>query len=406
MLNRVLLVDDSKSARFALRKMLERDGYEVDMAESAEEAMGYLSDNQPDVIFMDHYMPGMDGFEAARLIKSEPSTAAIPIVMCTSKDDDDYFEQAKAHGAADILSKPTTPSALTDVLNKLTHTMQTVTQEEPVNAPTFKAPVTPILEDKPVPVLSEVVVPAVDVERVAAAAAAVEVDRLLADRVEQALKAKLPELRESVMSNFDAVVKTMLKGYIEEAMGEARQQFASATETEARKVAQEVSSETVNTAVQAQTQAVRESMQREMNEQLAEIYSNIGELKSNQYLKKASPELQQELTRQAIEAAEEQANEKLIQVSEISSETANKVAREVADKTVNELREDTETKIAKGLESGIETARQEAKEVAWEKVAELQNTTGKSIANLTRVANISLGCSLVSIMVIIYLIAK
>ena len=112
MLNRVLLVDDSKSARFALRKLLEKTGLEVDVAESAEEALGYLNDNHPDVIFMDHFMPGMDGFQATEEIKQRPDRSGIPIIMCTSKEDPDYIEQARAHGALDILPKPATSEAL------------------------------------------------------------------------------------------------------------------------------------------------------------------------------------------------------------------------------------------------------------------------------------------------------
>ena len=119
MLNHVLLVDDSKSARFALRKLLERNGLRVDMAENAEEALGYLSENRPDVIFMDHFMPGMDGFEAVKIIKNQPNTASIPVVMCTSKDGDAYTAEAQAIGATDILSKPATPGSLSEVLDKL-----------------------------------------------------------------------------------------------------------------------------------------------------------------------------------------------------------------------------------------------------------------------------------------------
>ncbi len=407
MLNRVLLVDDSKSARFALRKMLERDGYLVDMAESAEEAMGYLNENHPDVIFMDHYMPGMDGFEAARLIKSQPTTATIPIVMCTSKDDADYFEQAKANGAVDILAKPATPNQLSNVLGKLTRTIETMSTEQPVNADLFEIPDESSRENMKanVPVLSDVVVSAEKVGAIAQVATTVEADKLLAERIEEALQKKLPELRESVLNNFDTIVRSMLKGYIEEAMVEARQQFTSATENEARLVAQKVSAETVSSVVHAQTQSVRESMQRELNEQLAEIYSNIGELKSNQYLKKASPELQQEVTRQACEAAEELVNDKLSDVSDISTDIATKVSGEVSAKTARELQEDTESKIARGLENILESARHEAVEVVWEKTADLQNTTGKNITRLSRLTTISFACSLVAIAGLVYLMA-
>jgi CheY-like chemotaxis protein len=102
---RVLIVDDSKTAQIRLRKMLERFDLEVDTVLSAEEALGYLSYRQPAVIFLDHHMEGMDGLEALKIIKSNPGTALIPVIMYTSEQGDVYVGQARALGAIDILSK-------------------------------------------------------------------------------------------------------------------------------------------------------------------------------------------------------------------------------------------------------------------------------------------------------------
>jgi len=102
---RVLIVDDSKTAQIRLRKMLERFDLEVDTVLSAEEALGYLSYRQPAVIFLDHHMEGMDGLEALKIIKSNPGTAVIPVIMYTSEQGDVYVGQARALGAIDILSK-------------------------------------------------------------------------------------------------------------------------------------------------------------------------------------------------------------------------------------------------------------------------------------------------------------
>ena len=74
-----LIVDDSKSARFVLKRMLEELDLEVDTVESAPDAMEYLKHHRPDAIFMDHMMPGMDGFEAVKKIKNDSQTAVIPI---------------------------------------------------------------------------------------------------------------------------------------------------------------------------------------------------------------------------------------------------------------------------------------------------------------------------------------
>lgn len=115
----VLVVDDSKSARLMLRKMLQGFGMTVDTAESGEEALNYLRDRQPDAIFMDHTMPGIDGLTAVRQIKSNPTTAAIPVAMYTSRDEANYREEARAAGAIDVLTKPAIPEMLGVLLERM-----------------------------------------------------------------------------------------------------------------------------------------------------------------------------------------------------------------------------------------------------------------------------------------------
>lgn len=114
-----LIVDDSKSARFALKRMLDELNLEVDTVESAAEAIRYLQQQQPDIIFMDHMMPGMDGFEAVKQIKNNPQTALIPIMMYTSKGGDVYMSQARALGAVGIIRKTIAPVELRDSLLEL-----------------------------------------------------------------------------------------------------------------------------------------------------------------------------------------------------------------------------------------------------------------------------------------------
>ncbi len=114
-----LVVDDSKLARYVLKEMLLGFDIKVETAESAEEALGSLSAFRPDVIFMDHMMPGMDGFQAVQAIKNDPATATIPILMYTSKDDGMYVSQARALGAVGVLPKKLKPVQLEKVLVQL-----------------------------------------------------------------------------------------------------------------------------------------------------------------------------------------------------------------------------------------------------------------------------------------------
>ncbi len=116
---RALVVDDSKSARVILSRMLEKYDIEVDMAESAEQAIEYLNHNRPDAIFMDHLMPGMDGLQAVQAIKGNPQTATIPIMMYTSQEGELYVGQARALGAMGVLPKQVRPVDVSKVLYEL-----------------------------------------------------------------------------------------------------------------------------------------------------------------------------------------------------------------------------------------------------------------------------------------------
>lgn len=116
---RALVVDDSRSARVALQKLLEQYEIAVSFAESGEEAIDFLKHQETDVIFMDHSMPGMDGFEAVSVIKSDPRTAMIPVMMYTAKEGEVYVGQARALGALGVLPKQVQPGVLFEMLRKL-----------------------------------------------------------------------------------------------------------------------------------------------------------------------------------------------------------------------------------------------------------------------------------------------
>ncbi len=133
---RALVVDDSKSARAFLSRILERHEITVDAAESAEAAIDYLTRNRPDVIFMDHMMPGMDGFQAVQSIKNNPRTSAIPILMYTSQEGDLYLGQARALGAEGVLPKQIKQADVTKMLFQLRLVSDRRTREQN----TFMAP--------------------------------------------------------------------------------------------------------------------------------------------------------------------------------------------------------------------------------------------------------------------------
>lgn len=125
-----LIVDDSRTSRLVLQQMLDKEHFEVDTVASGEQALDYLATHSPHVIFMDHIMPGMDGFQSVKAIKANSQTANIPIVMYTSKEGEVYVGQAHALGADDILAKPATASTLASVLARL-HSQGKVARPRP-----------------------------------------------------------------------------------------------------------------------------------------------------------------------------------------------------------------------------------------------------------------------------------
>lgn len=146
-MNHALVVDDSRTARAVLKQMLVKESCKTDAVASAEAAIDYLQTQKPGVIFMDHMMPGMDGFAAVKMIKADPATEHIPIVMYTSRDGEVYVGQAHALGAADILNKPATQDDLRATLQRVTAAAKPQPQQparptpmepasnEPVNEP-------------------------------------------------------------------------------------------------------------------------------------------------------------------------------------------------------------------------------------------------------------------------------
>ena len=131
-LRHALIVDDSRTASTLLRNMLGRHDISSDAVLSAEDGIDYLDGSQPDVIFMDHMMPGMDGFQAVKLIKSSPGLSTIPIVMYTTQASEVYNGQARALGAVSVLGKPATEEDVIDVLARLALENHPLTAEVPV----------------------------------------------------------------------------------------------------------------------------------------------------------------------------------------------------------------------------------------------------------------------------------
>lgn len=114
-----LIVDDSATACRVLARHLAGYGVESVSVHSAEQALDRLRHSRPDVIFMDHSMPGMDGLETVRALKRDPETVTIPVIMYTSRDGEVYMGQARALGALDVISKDHLEEKLESVITRL-----------------------------------------------------------------------------------------------------------------------------------------------------------------------------------------------------------------------------------------------------------------------------------------------
>jgi CheY-like chemotaxis protein len=116
---RAFVVDDSQIARYILSCELERLGYQVEVADTAESALRQIGEPYPDVIFMDHLLPGIDGLEAISRLRGRRDTAHVPIIMYTSQDGHDFAQRARAVGADDIYVKTAEESQLNKILARL-----------------------------------------------------------------------------------------------------------------------------------------------------------------------------------------------------------------------------------------------------------------------------------------------
>lgn len=105
-IQKVLVVDDSKTELMALSEMLQKQGLQVRTAENGEEALKRLAEDKPDLILMDVVMPGQNGFQLTRAISRDPLYADVPIIMCTSKNQETDRAWGMRQGAKGYITKP------------------------------------------------------------------------------------------------------------------------------------------------------------------------------------------------------------------------------------------------------------------------------------------------------------
>ncbi|MEY4207926.1 MAG: hypothetical protein RLZZ20_1078 [Pseudomonadota bacterium] len=108
----ILVVDDSPTERHFLSELLSSHGYQVSTAENGEAALSCIRASLPHLIIMDVVMPGQNGFQTTREINRDPSTQHVPIIICSSKNQETDRIWGIRQGAREFMVKPVDPIQL------------------------------------------------------------------------------------------------------------------------------------------------------------------------------------------------------------------------------------------------------------------------------------------------------
>lgn len=108
----VLIADDDPIARELLVFRLETEGFEVRTAEDGPAALAAAQERAPDIAVLDVHMPGLSGFDVCRMLRTDPATSAIPVIMLTASVQESDVATGFGVGADDYLAKPFNPREL------------------------------------------------------------------------------------------------------------------------------------------------------------------------------------------------------------------------------------------------------------------------------------------------------
>ncbi|WP_137174852.1 PleD family two-component system response regulator [Massilia sp. HP4] len=111
-INKILIVDDSPTERLYLTDILVKNGFAVSTAVNGDEAIERIRAERPELILMDVVMPGANGFQVTRAIARDPELSALPVIICSSKNQETDRIWGMRQGAKDYLVKPVDPERL------------------------------------------------------------------------------------------------------------------------------------------------------------------------------------------------------------------------------------------------------------------------------------------------------
>lgn len=109
---KVVVIEDEPDIREVIEHNLTREGYNVRSTRDGEDGLGLVKKEAPDLVLLDLMLPGLDGIEVCRRLKSDPLTRTIPVVMVTAKGEESDIVLGLGMGADDYVSKPFSPKEL------------------------------------------------------------------------------------------------------------------------------------------------------------------------------------------------------------------------------------------------------------------------------------------------------
>lgn len=112
MSHRILIAEDQHELAGMMAQLLDDAGYATQVVEDGREALAQVQRSPPDLLLLDVNMPGLDGFALAQMLKADPATAAIPIIMVSAQDGRGARVIGLECGAEDYLAKPVDPAEL------------------------------------------------------------------------------------------------------------------------------------------------------------------------------------------------------------------------------------------------------------------------------------------------------
>ncbi|MEW8328262.1 MAG: response regulator [Candidatus Thiodiazotropha sp.] len=336
MSKQAFLVDDSKSARIVLSRMLKKSGFDgVEMAESGEEALEKLKATTPDAIFVDFLMDGMDGLETITEIKKDPRFTDTPVVMCTANEGDEYVRAAVDHGALGILAKPPTDESIGKIIDLIEqHQMEVASSLEAESAPADEAAgaAAEAVEAAVESVVMQSGLSDEDVRRIAAEVASRSAEEVARKAVEKAVG-------ESLAARVDGAVQAYLDARLEGLVAAILKHALQDVETE------QIDSESLRDSVVQQVNQDLDEFVRQLNQRTvgdliqSSIYNQMNEL--SEELTERMKDQEARILSQVPEKNDMIEHIRVItegsleaQVHETASQVAGEVANHVATETV------------------------------------------------------------------------